>query len=719
MTRRDVVVVAWCPQQPRTVALAAALGGEALLLGGGRRGGRARLALRYLRDGIRTWRRLSGCDPDVVVAVSPPVFTPLVAWAWCRARGRRLVIDCHTGAFHSREWGWSLPIHRWLARRAEVTLLHTEAMEAEVQGWGARALLLPDDVPDPGRAEQRPRGTRPRVLVAGALDATEPVEAAIEAARLMPGVDLLFTGDRDRVDPELRRAAPANVVFTGWLDHPRFLGEMLAADVVAAFSCDPQVMNRAAFEAVGMSRPLVLSDQPGLRARLDGVALFCRNEGPAMADAMLRAIADRDAMTDRSRAAQERLRAQHTGSVERLRSILDAPRMPRPRLGSRPRGLRVLMISQHPFPSNPTLRRNVEHLLRQGATVDVVCTTDHLEHSRQPGLRIHAVRLAHRRLAMWYPLEYLAFFAAALPRVCRLSLRTRYDVVQVDNLPDFLVFAALPARLRGARVVLFMYELMPELTASRLGVRTGHPVVRLSHRLESVATRWAGHVVVVTEHCRRTLVERGVEPHKLSVVPNTQAGVGHHVREDLATGRPSMIIVTTLIERYGVHVALEALARLRTEWPELTLDVLGEGEARPQLEQLARDLGVAGRVHFRGYVPWGEAMQRVRDATLGIVPVIDDGYGSWLLPNKLLEYVSHGVPAVCSRLTTMVDYFPEGSVAYFDPGSSAGLADQVDRLLRDPEERRRQTQRAREAYEAVRWENVAAHYDAALTENRR
>ncbi|HEX6493271.1 MAG TPA: glycosyltransferase [Candidatus Dormibacteraeota bacterium] len=714
MTPRDAVVVAWCPRQPRTVALAAALDGEAVLLGGGRRGSGARLAIRYLRDGITTWRRLSARDPEVVVAVSPPVFTPLVAWAWCHTRGRRLVIDCHTGAFHSREWGWSRPIHRWLARRAEVTLLHTEAMEAEVRGWGARALLLPDDVPDPAGAESRPRAERPRVLVAGALDATEPVEAAIEAARLIPDVEMVFTGDHNRVDPRLRAAAPANVVFTGWLDHPRFLGEMLAADVVGAFSCDPQVMNRAAFEAVGMSRPLVLSDQPGLRARLEGVALFCRNEPSAMADALLRAIADRAAMADRSRAAQERLRAQHAGSVERLRTILDAPGRPHAR--PRGRGPRVLMISQHPFPSNPTLRRNVEHLLRQGATVDVVCTTDHLDHAPRHGLRVHAVRLAHRRLQMWYPLEYLAFFAAAFPRVCRLSLRTRYDVVQVDNLPDFLVFAALPARLRGARVVLFMYELMPELTASRLQVRIGHPVVRLSHRLESVATAWAGHVVVVTEHCRRTLVERGVEPHKLSVVPNTQAGVGQHVRDDVSSGRPSMVIVTTLIERYGVHVALEALARLREEWPELTLDVLGEGEARPRLEQLARRLGVADRVHFRGYVPWNEAMTLVRDATLGIVPVVDDGYGSWLLPNKLLEYVSHGVPAVCSRLTTMVDYFPEGSVAYFEPGSPAALAGEVDRLLRDPGERRRQARRAREAYEAVRWENVAGRYDAALLE---
>lgn len=706
MSRRPAVVVAWCPDQPRTRALADALNGEALLLGRGPRRGGAGLALRYVRDAITTWRRLDALDPDAVVAVSPPVFAPLVAWAWCRSRGRRLVLDCHTGAFHSREWRWSLPIHRWLGRRAAVTLLHTERMEAEVRSWGATALLLPDDVPDPSQAEARPRGDRPRVVVAGALDASEPVDAVIEAARLMPEVEVVLTGDPDRLDPDLRRTAPANVTFTGWLAHPRFLGELLAADVVAAFSRDPQVMNRAAFEAVGMSRPLVLSDQPGLRDRLGEVALFCRNEGRAMADVLLRALADGDAMADRSLAAQSRLRTQHTESLTTLRGILG---------GGGHRGLRVLMISQHPFPSNPTLRRNVEHLLRGGAKVDVVCTTDHLEHRPQPGLRVHALRVAHRRLALWYPLEYLAFSAAALVRVCRLTLRRRYDVVQVDNLPDFLVFAALPARLRGARVVLFMYELMPELTASRLRLRTRHPVVRLTHRLEQLATAWASHVVVVTEHCRRTLLERGVDAAKLSVVPNTQAGVDQHQRVEVTSDRPSMVVVTTLVERYGVHVALEALALLRRDWPGLTLDVLGEGEARRQLEALARELGVADGVRFHGYVPWDEAMRMVRGATLGIVPVIDDGYGSWLLPNKLLEYVSHGVPAVCSRLTTMTDYFPEGTVAYFDPGDAASMAIRVDGLLRDPEQRRRQAEQAREAYAAVRWENVAARYDDVLT----
>src|SRR5262249_49765006 len=76
-----------------------------------------------------------------------------------------------------------------------------------------------------------------------------------------------ITGDPDRVPRALKLSAPANVTFTGFLPLREFLGEMLAADAVAVFSTDPHIMNRAAFEAVGLGRPLVLSDLTGLRER--------------------------------------------------------------------------------------------------------------------------------------------------------------------------------------------------------------------------------------------------------------------------------------------------------------------------------------------------------------------------------------------------------------------------------------------------------------------
>jgi len=62
-------------------------------------------------------------------------------------------------------------------------------------------------------------------------------------------------------------------------------------------------------------------------------------------------------------------------------------------------------------------------------------------------------------------LEYLAFFALASFKLIALHIQKRYNVVQVHNLPDWLVFVALIPKLSGARVILDLHDLMPEFYA--------------------------------------------------------------------------------------------------------------------------------------------------------------------------------------------------------------------------------------------------------------
>jgi glycosyltransferase involved in cell wall biosynthesis len=106
-----------------------------------------------------------------------------------------------------------------------------------------------------------------------------------------------------------------------------------------------------------------------------------------------------------------------------------------------------------------------------------------------------------------------------------------------------------------------------------------------------------------------------------------------------------------------VQVAIAALAELRRKRPDLP-EVLGEGEYRPQLEALVGRLGHEEVVDFRGFLPWEDAIAHVRRASVGVVSVIADGYGDLLLPNKLFDYVTQGVPVACARLSAIADHPP-------------------------------------------------------------
>ena len=371
---------------------------------------------------------------------------------------------------------------------------------------------------------------------------------------------------------------------------------------------------------------------------------------------------------------------------------------------------RILIVSQHPYPEMPTLHRNVAELLARGVSVDLVCLTWGPS-PLPPGLRVYPIRIKPRRShAMWYPIHYLAFFAWALLAVSILSVRRRYDAVQVDTLPDFLIFTTLLPRLRGTRIVLYVMELMPELTMTRLRVGKEAPLVRLAARLERAATSWATRVIAVSTTVSRILVGRGLDASHVAVVPNSHP-VGEFPPRQHPAQPPFLVLQTTLIERYGVAVAIRALALLHEEWPELTLHVIGDGEERPNLLRLAEQLGLAHHVIMSAtFLPWHETMERVRRATLGIVPILADGYGELCLSNKILEFAALEVPAVCSRLRGFEEHFPDDAVAYFTPGDASGLATQARRLLRDPEEARQQAQRARLAFANLAWEPAAGVY---------
>jgi glycosyltransferase involved in cell wall biosynthesis len=381
---------------------------------------------------------------------------------------------------------------------------------------------------------------------------------------------------------------------------------------------------------------------------------------------------------------------------------------------------RVLIVSEHPYPDHATVRRNVGELLGAGLHVDLVCLApralQRAATETPAGLAIHALRMAHRRSgALRYLQEYVGFWLWSFVVCTGLAIRHRYVSVLVDNPPDFVIFAPIVARLRGARLVLEMFELVPELTAARMRLDVKHPAVRIATWLERLSTRWADRVIVVSRQCRDVLAARDVDVSKISVVPNTLPGSRMAPSAATLTGdRPFIVTHCSLIERYGVQVAIEAMSHLGRKRPDLVLRVLGEGEYKSRLVELADELGVGERVVFRGFLPWAQAMDEIRQAAVGIVAIIADGYGELLLPTKLMEYAENGVPVACADLPTIAHHFPPSSLAYFRPGDARALADQVDRLLAHPDEARAQAARAKDAMRALTWDAVSPGYMAAL-----
>ncbi len=383
--------------------------------------------------------------------------------------------------------------------------------------------------------------------------------------------------------------------------------------------------------------------------------------------------------------------------------------------------VRVCVVRQHHVPQDTRVLRELTALSDAGYDVDLLCV-------RKPGEppREQLGRVRVRRLAAIpppgsgrarYVLRYLLFFVRAAVLVSVWHLRRRYRIVQVNSLPDALVFAAAVPWLTGAKVLLDLQECMPEFFATKFGTRMTHPAVRLLVWLEQASIRFASAVVTPTAQLRALFVSRGADLAKISVVMD---GADENVFRRQPGARPdpehfTLISHGTIEERYGLDTAVEAVAQVRDDIPGLRLRIYGEGSDKPRLLRLAAELGVADRVWFSdGFVPFPELIDALSTADAGVVAMKRDAFRDVTLPGKLFDFVAMGLPSVVSRTRSVEETFDEECFEYFESGNAADLAKAVRRLYEDPSRLARLAEHASRLFEPYRWPQQREAYLAVV-----
>ncbi len=372
---------------------------------------------------------------------------------------------------------------------------------------------------------------------------------------------------------------------------------------------------------------------------------------------------------------------------------------------------RVCIIRQKYWP-NKNVVRNAEALVSQGYEVDVLCLRKKGEKGQETirGVNLHRLPLGFRRgNALWYVLEYIAFFLLSSLKLAWLSLKKRYDVIEVDTMPDFLVFITLFPRLLGTKVILYMYENMPELFASTFKTGPNHIGARLLRLLERVSAGYA-HRVIVADGIpyKRVLEGHGVPSEKLTVVLNVPDDELFNIVAPAPTSDGHFRLIThgTILKRYGVQTLIRAMPLLLKDIPELRVDVVGDGDYRPELEKLARDLGVDEHICFTGWVSLESVPYFIAQADIGIVPMIDD-VG---LPNKLFDYFALGKPSVVSALPSLKATFDDDYVLYYQPDDEKDLAARILELYSRPEKRASLASHGQAFYRNCQWQVMKHEY---------
>ncbi len=170
------------------------------------------------------------------------------------------------------------------------------------------------------------------------------------------------------------------------------------------------------------------------------------------------------------------------------------------------------------------------------------------------------------------------------------------------------------------------------------------------------------------------------------------------------------------LESYkGGELAIRAFAQAGRDL-DATLEIVGSGTQRADLESCAAQLGVTSRVIFIGAVSQADALTRIRGYDVVLVPSVSTPSWKEQFGRIPVQAMEAGTPVIASDSGSLPEVLGDCGELVRE-GDVSDLADRLGRLLRDPERRAELSSRGRRrAVEAFSWEGVSDGVDTMYRE---
>jgi glycosyltransferase involved in cell wall biosynthesis len=208
-------------------------------------------------------------------------------------------------------------------------------------------------------------------------------------------------------------------------------------------------------------------------------------------------------------------------------------------------------------------------------------------------------------------------------------------------------------------------------------------------------------VIAVSPTTRDALLPLGFDADAVHIVYNGVAQPA--AAEPAAAPEPHRIAYVGRLKRYKrIELLIQAVAQLRTEFPDLHLDLAGDGDARADLEALIVRLGLQAQVTVHGFVDDATKARILSSAAVFATPSMHEGWGL-----SVIEANAAGCPAVAydvPGLRVAIRHEETGLLAADDAGFRAALAT----ILRSQPVRDRLAAGARRWAASFSWEASAA-----------
>ena len=227
------------------------------------------------------------------------------------------------------------------------------------------------------------------------------------------------------------------------------------------------------------------------------------------------------------------------------------------------------------------------------------------------------------------------------------------------------------------------------------------PVSRAYRALEKGLGRSSDRLIGVSEATVADLVRLGIAPRdRFKVIPlgldlepfsRLEDQARAELRAELGVSDSEVLVsyVGRVVPIKRLDVMLRGVAAARGRGAKLRLAVVGDGQSRPALESLARELGIAATVAFLGYR--GDLTRIAAASDIAALSSANEG-----TPVSLIEAGAAGRPSVASEVGGVSEVVTPETGILFPSGDHRAMGQALARLTADPELRGAMGGRARE-----------------------
>jgi glycosyltransferase involved in cell wall biosynthesis len=205
-------------------------------------------------------------------------------------------------------------------------------------------------------------------------------------------------------------------------------------------------------------------------------------------------------------------------------------------------------------------------------------------------------------------------------------------------------------------------------------------------RVQLEMFRWCDKVVCNSRAAADRLVQKGLPAHQIAVIGNGLPPSAFAETSPALPRLPGVLrvgMISRMNHRAKNHALfLRAAARVHTRLSRVEFVLVGDGPLRPELEQQAKDLGLADRVRFLG--DRRDIPSLLCSFDVSVLPSASES-----LSNSIMESMAAGVPVIANRVGGNPELITEERGVLLTVGDEQGLSAAMERLLRDQDLRTR------------------------------